>query len=89
MQGRLGEVYPKGQHGYCHAFGLRDFPPGETIPYDLVWNGTLWDLQQGKFVRAEAGTYEWQLAIEAYGQCVGNGCELHDWIKIRFTVDVE
>ena len=89
MQGRLGTVYPKGPHGYCHAFGLRDFPPGETIPYELTWNGTLWDQHQERFVRAEGGTYEWQLAFEAYGQCVGGQCELHDWIKLHFTVKVD
>jgi hypothetical protein len=89
MEGRLGTVHPHGEVGYCHAFGLRDFPPGESIPFHVEWNGTLWDLQDGRFVQAPSGTYTWHLAFEGYGQCVGGSCELHDSIKLRFTVTVD
>lgn len=89
MRGRLGTVYPHGQEVYCHAFGLRDFRPGESIAHHVAWNGTLWDLQKERYVPAGAGTYEWTLLFEAYGQCVGNDCEVHDWIKLHFTVRVK
>lgn len=88
MQGRLGPVYPHGPQGYCHAFGLRDFPPGESIPFTATWDGRLWDLQDERFVAAEPGAYEWTLLFELYGQCVGDACDLHDHVPLRFTVEV-
>lgn len=89
MAGRFGEVHPHGPVGYCHAFGLRDFGPGESIPFEAEWDGRLWDLQEERFVRAEAGTYEWTASLEMYAQCVGSACDVHDWVRLRFTVEVQ
>jgi hypothetical protein len=41
----------------CLAFGVKPFAPGDEVPFQATWNGTLWD--DGVYVEAPQGSYDW------------------------------
>lgn len=55
----------------CLAFALRDFRPGDFIPFKRTWNGTLWEDGRG-YVPAAPGDYVWAAQFVAYKSSDGD-----------------
>jgi hypothetical protein len=50
----------------CDAFALTDFAPGDELPFDVSWDGRVWDEDAHRLVSAEPGQYTWSLRFVAY-----------------------
>ncbi|HEX9815723.1 MAG TPA: hypothetical protein VGB18_01975 [Candidatus Thermoplasmatota archaeon] len=86
----LGEVHRTEPMGYCAAFGLKEFKPGQTEKFEATWNGTLWDSHKEAYVDAAAGKYVWHLLFHAYSGGKSDGeYEGHDTIRLEFTANVK
>jgi hypothetical protein len=88
LAGPLGEVHRTQPQVTCLAFGLKAFPPGQSLPFHAAWNGSLWDSQAERFVPAPAGAYTWEAQFSVYAGGSGTEYETHDWLKLPFTVRV-
>jgi hypothetical protein len=71
----------------CAAFGLRDFPPGESLSFAATWNGTVWTEGQG-FGPAPAGTYTWTATFQVYSGGEGGSHEDQASLTLDFQVTV-
>ena len=86
MSDRGGRVPHREGMAYCEAFGLRDFKPGERIPFAATWNGTLWDSKAARYESAPAGNYTWRVAFEVFKGGAGTEYESREQIRLAFDV---
>ncbi len=50
----------------CEGFALRDFAPGDELPFAIEWDGLVWDPDAGRMVTAPSGGYTWSIRFVAY-----------------------
>ena len=72
----------------CAAFGLRDFPPGESIAFSAEWNGTLWSDGSDAFGPAPDGTYHWTARFQVYEGGSGAEYDRTATLPLEFQVTV-
>lgn len=54
-------------YAVCQAWGVREWAANEQIPFELEWDGTLWNDEAQKYEPAPDGTaYEWFATFTAY-----------------------
>lgn len=87
MQRGGNDVQHRQPMAVCAAFGLRDFAPGESIPFSATWNGTLWTDGQG-YGPAPAGTYTWSATFDVYSGGDGASFDDHAALTLDFQVTV-
>lgn len=66
---RVGLREPAAQ---CEAFMLTDFAPGDERPFNVDWDGRVWDEGLQDLVPAEPGEYTWALRFVAYNPASGD-----------------
>lgn len=89
MLGPDGDVAHRQPKATCTAFGLRDFPPGESIPFSAEWNGTLWSTEDGSgFGPAEPGTYTWTARFQVFSGGSGASYDYSGTLELQFQVTV-
>lgn len=68
----------------CDALLLRDFAPGDEVPFEATWDGRYWDEGRGRYVAAPSGTYTWSARFVAYAPDGASGPSLK-----RFDLDFD
>ncbi|HLE47630.1 MAG TPA: hypothetical protein VI818_04980 [Candidatus Thermoplasmatota archaeon] len=86
MSGRLGPVHHREPMAYCEAFGLREFKPGERIPYAVEWDGRVWDSQAGRYEAGSPGNYTWQASVEVFKGGEQTEFETRGHVRLKFDV---
>lgn len=88
MTGPSGNVDPHEPMVRCSAFILAEFRPGDQEPFNLAWNGTLWEHGTHRFVRAPQGSYAWRLSFEVFRNGGGGEGGERDYFQLDFPVKV-
>lgn len=89
LLGPDGDVSHREPMATCAAFGLRDFAPGESIPFSSEWNGTLWSNEDGEgFDPAPDGTYTWTARFQVYSGGSGAEYDYAGTLELQFQVSV-
>ena len=86
MQGPSGTAQHRQPVATCAAFGLREFPPGESLPFSATWNGTLWT--EDGYAPAPAGTYTWSATFHVYSGGEGASYDDDARLTLEFQVTV-
>jgi hypothetical protein len=84
MTGPSGDAQHREPKAVCTAFGLRDFPPGESLPFSSTWNGTLWT--GSGYGPAPDGTYTWTAKVTVYSGGSGSDFDNTATITLEFNV---
>ncbi len=83
MESESGPVLHREPVFFCQAFSLREWAPGEEIPFELEWDGRLWNDEASAYEDAPQGVYQWHIEFKSY-QVMAGGDSTE--LVIAFTV---
>lgn len=73
MKQRDHAVQHREPTAHCLAFGTAPFEGGDSMTTTFVWNKTLWDDDQQKYMDAPEDAYTWSVTFQAYEEADGAG----------------